>query len=273
VAYSPDGKRIVSASADSTLKVWDVLTGQALLSLKGHSGHVHGVAFSPDGNRIVSAGGELERPGEVKVWSAQQEQDSQRMLRANVTRDFHSAQAEAAERLRQPFAAVFHLDRLLPLLPAERSDLLARRHDVLTAALKKTPGDLWATRALARQAIADPATIPERATLLALRAALAKQQHAPNDRLYGAVLLRTGSAREAALVLRAARNKRGPDAAPVEELLLALAHAQLKQPAEARKHLQTAVAAMQRLDSLDQQTAYELKSLRAAAETALAGQH
>jgi hypothetical protein len=54
VAYSPDGKRIVSGSVDGTLKVWDAQTGQDLLTLKGHTGWVFSVGYSPDGKRIVS---------------------------------------------------------------------------------------------------------------------------------------------------------------------------------------------------------------------------
>ena len=54
VAFSPDGKRIVSGSGDRTVKVWDATTGQETLTLKGHTRTVRSVAFSPDGKRIVS---------------------------------------------------------------------------------------------------------------------------------------------------------------------------------------------------------------------------
>src|SRR6185437_859448 len=38
VAFSPDGTRIVTGSADATAKVWDARTGAPLLELKGHTG-------------------------------------------------------------------------------------------------------------------------------------------------------------------------------------------------------------------------------------------
>src|SRR5262249_21052491 len=37
VVFSPDGKRLATASMDGTLKVWDAQTGQELLTLKGHT--------------------------------------------------------------------------------------------------------------------------------------------------------------------------------------------------------------------------------------------
>ena len=55
VAYSPDGKRIASAGHDKTVKVWDTVTGETLLTLKDHKGPVTALAFSPDGKRLVTA--------------------------------------------------------------------------------------------------------------------------------------------------------------------------------------------------------------------------
>ena len=66
MAFSPDGKRLASASYDETVKVWDAATGQETLTLKGHTSAVTSVAFSPDGKRLASASGD----GTVKVWDA-----------------------------------------------------------------------------------------------------------------------------------------------------------------------------------------------------------
>ncbi len=66
MAYSPEGKRLASASADGTVRVWDSESGQETLTLKGHAGQVYSVAFSPDGQRLASAGQDKT----VKVWDA-----------------------------------------------------------------------------------------------------------------------------------------------------------------------------------------------------------
>ena len=66
VAFSPDSKRIASASHDHTVKVWDAATGQETLTLKGHEHQVMSVGFSSDGWRLTSA----DWAGTVKVWDA-----------------------------------------------------------------------------------------------------------------------------------------------------------------------------------------------------------
>jgi WD40 repeat protein/tetratricopeptide (TPR) repeat protein len=75
VCFSPDGRRLATASLDRTVKVWDAQTGQEARSLQGHTMKVRSVCFSPDGRRLASAGGEPNEPGEVKVWDAQTGQD------------------------------------------------------------------------------------------------------------------------------------------------------------------------------------------------------
>jgi hypothetical protein len=71
VAFSPDGRRLASASKDRTVKVWDAATGQELLTLRGHTDGVTRVAFSPDSRRLASASGDsIEKDSTVKVWDA-----------------------------------------------------------------------------------------------------------------------------------------------------------------------------------------------------------
>jgi WD40 repeat protein/tRNA A-37 threonylcarbamoyl transferase component Bud32 len=66
VAFSPDGKRIVTGCHDDTARVWDAEKGREVLTLKGHTGCVWSVAFSPDGQRILTGSHDFS----AKVWGA-----------------------------------------------------------------------------------------------------------------------------------------------------------------------------------------------------------
>ncbi|WP_437573546.1 nSTAND1 domain-containing NTPase [Sorangium sp. So ce887] len=64
--YSPDGKRIVTASWDKTARVWNADgTGEPLV-LRGHTDVVYSAAFSPDGERVVTASADRT----ARVWNA-----------------------------------------------------------------------------------------------------------------------------------------------------------------------------------------------------------
>ena len=65
-AFSPNGKRIVSGSADGTIKMWDAATGTEITTIPGHESLVYSVVFSPDGKRIISG----YKDKTVKVWDA-----------------------------------------------------------------------------------------------------------------------------------------------------------------------------------------------------------
>jgi len=65
VAFSPDGRRLLSASRDRDAILWDVASGKALRVLRAHFGPVSDARFSPDGRWIVTAG-----PRSVGLWKA-----------------------------------------------------------------------------------------------------------------------------------------------------------------------------------------------------------
>jgi WD40 repeat protein len=53
VAFSPDGRNVLSYGLENVLKLWDVTTGKLLQTIKGDQVYLKSVAFSPDGNAIL----------------------------------------------------------------------------------------------------------------------------------------------------------------------------------------------------------------------------
>lgn len=65
-AFSLDGGRVVTASADKTARVWNAHTGQLLAILRGHTGEVKSAEFSINGQRIVTASDDKT----ARMWDA-----------------------------------------------------------------------------------------------------------------------------------------------------------------------------------------------------------
>jgi WD40 repeat protein len=66
VVFSPDDARVLSGSADRTVKLWDAATGRLIRNFIGHSGEIRSVAISPDGARILSGSDDKL----LKLWDA-----------------------------------------------------------------------------------------------------------------------------------------------------------------------------------------------------------
>jgi WD40 repeat protein len=66
LAFSPDGRCLVTSGEEYTVKIWDVQTGKELETLRGHTGDVCAVTISPDG-RWLATGGEDTT---IRIWDA-----------------------------------------------------------------------------------------------------------------------------------------------------------------------------------------------------------
>jgi ribosome assembly protein 4 len=64
VVFSPDGRWILSASFDKSVRLWDGATGKFLATFRGHVGPVYQVAWSPDSRLAVSG----SKDSTLKLW-------------------------------------------------------------------------------------------------------------------------------------------------------------------------------------------------------------
>jgi WD40 repeat protein len=68
VAFSPDGKFVLSGGADKTVRLINVVTGVEVRKYTGPTQPVYSVAFSPDGKMIAGAGVGLGGKRLVYLW-------------------------------------------------------------------------------------------------------------------------------------------------------------------------------------------------------------
>src|SRR5207247_1162739 len=64
VAFSPDGRAVLTGSRDQTARISEVTTGGGIGRFEGHSGHVSSVAFSPGGRSVLTG----SRDGKARLW-------------------------------------------------------------------------------------------------------------------------------------------------------------------------------------------------------------
>jgi WD40 repeat protein len=65
LSFSPDSRLLLSGSADSSIRLWNVATGEQRLCFREAGTSVYGVCFSPDGHQALSA----ENGGQVRLWN------------------------------------------------------------------------------------------------------------------------------------------------------------------------------------------------------------
>ena len=71
VAYSHDGRYLVTGGVDQHVTMWNADTGEMVQEFPGHSGTVFSVAFSPDDRQVASAGSD----GTVRLWQVDNRQE------------------------------------------------------------------------------------------------------------------------------------------------------------------------------------------------------
>jgi Flp pilus assembly protein TadD len=131
VLFSPDSRRLATASNDFTIKLWDVATGREVFTLIGHTGGLLSMAYSPDGNRLVSGGIE----GISRVWDATP-------LPGDLLERLETAYIQKARALEDLKDVRDNAERAEILVQNRQWDLAA---DAFSRAVAKDPGDvnLW----------------------------------------------------------------------------------------------------------------------------------
>lgn len=70
-AFSPDGRKIIIGTSDTTARIWDIQTRQQMgEALHGHTAPINAVAFSPDGTKVATA----SLDGTARIWDVNTQQ-------------------------------------------------------------------------------------------------------------------------------------------------------------------------------------------------------
>jgi len=99
ISFHSNGRYLLSASTDSTIKVWDLRQGYILYTLYGHEGPSNTADFSPSGDYFCSSGNDAV----VMVWKSNLSEDEVEFIDDFGTK-IQNSMATGARRA-QPAAA------------------------------------------------------------------------------------------------------------------------------------------------------------------------
>ncbi len=129
--YTPDGRRIVTGSADGTIRVRSVETGETLLRLEEPSNHVEDIAVSPDARRILAAG----QDGVLRIWEGGSSEERRQRRAARLA--YHVRREQADPLVDELFFEHFLLSEVMLRIPEQTSVSSEVRNTALRIALMR----------------------------------------------------------------------------------------------------------------------------------------
>ena len=126
VAFTPDGKALVTGSRDKTAKIWDLVNKESLVTFPDHQNIVNNVAITPDGKFGISAG----EDGSIRMWQA-----------TDATKAIGKATKNLAGHSKAVFRLANHADAKTPLLASCSADMTVQLwNPVAGTMIKSLPG-------------------------------------------------------------------------------------------------------------------------------------
>ena len=100
VAFSADSRRLATASADHTARIWEIATGREQIVLRGHRADVYAVGFTNDGRRVATVSGD----GTARIWDAGNGRELSRMALEGHEGPIRAPRSVPAARISRPSA-------------------------------------------------------------------------------------------------------------------------------------------------------------------------
>ncbi|MEQ8786084.1 MAG: M56 family metallopeptidase [Pirellulaceae bacterium] len=137
LAFTPDGKTLLAAGANQTVKSWDLSTFEPVSEFKAHDQMVWALAVSADGSRLLTGGDDRV----VKLWNAAEETPLATLVRRQVVEDRPEPILAIAWSADGSTIATSHEDLTIRLRDADSGALrrVLRGHDDVASAIAFSP--------------------------------------------------------------------------------------------------------------------------------------